>query len=338
VSDPRPRRGGRRVAGTAAALAVAAAGAAPAEGSGGLEPLPEGPGLAAAYPGDRGLEAHPAVLFADGFETVSGTRLMDGVREGGRPDGWNHRWDRAWGGCRTAPDPAPAAGGGRCLWLAMPAGEGARGLGLFKRVPAQDRVFLRYRIRYGAEFPGAHHVGGSLNARAPGEPLANPGVVPDGTNTITVLLDHWSFDRELRPPGPLVAYVYHMDQRHEWGEQFYPSGKIQPGINKPLDLFGDAFVPRPDFIPETERWYTFEVMADAGAPGSRGGRVAFWVDGRLAADFPNLKFRTTPDLRFEWIGIGLYESRRNGPHEVWFDDVVAATRYIGPPAPSRPGG
>src|SRR5947208_1632147 len=31
-------------------------------------PLPEGPGLATAYPGDRGIAKDPAVLFAEDFE------------------------------------------------------------------------------------------------------------------------------------------------------------------------------------------------------------------------------------------------------------------------------
>ena len=35
-----------------------------------LADLPEGDGSAARYPGDKGIETDPAVVFADGFETV----------------------------------------------------------------------------------------------------------------------------------------------------------------------------------------------------------------------------------------------------------------------------
>ena len=37
--------------------------------------LPEGPGLAAGYPGDRGLAADPAVVFTEDFEARDLTQL-----------------------------------------------------------------------------------------------------------------------------------------------------------------------------------------------------------------------------------------------------------------------
>lgn len=70
--------------------------------------------------------------------------------------------------------------------------------------------------------------------------------------------------------------------------------------------------------------------------GRRDGRVAFWIDGRLA-DSPNLRFRTVEALRINRAGVGLYESRNNGPHRVWIDDVVVATAYIGPMTADRRG-
>lgn len=36
----------------------------------GLETLPQGPGLAQGFPGDRGLSGHPAVLWTEGFECL----------------------------------------------------------------------------------------------------------------------------------------------------------------------------------------------------------------------------------------------------------------------------
>jgi len=150
-----------------------------------------------------------------------------------------------------------------------------------------------------------------------------------------VLLDHWGFDPQFPPPGQLVAYVYHMDQQHQWGEQFYPSGRTSPGVNAARGIFGPSFVPRTDFVPVRGRWYCLEFMAQANTPGQRDGRVAFWVDGRLAADFPNLRFRTVDALKLNRAGVGIYESRNNGLHRVWIDDVVVATAYIGPMTTDR---
>lgn len=290
--------------------------------------LPEGPGLARRYPGDAGIERHRAVLFADGFEGVEGAVFTDGVRTDGAR--WNHRWDQAWGSCGVESGREVVHTGGRSVRMAL---NGKGSVGLTRLLPGQDRLFLRYYIRYDPDFPGAHHVGGAIEARAPGVPHANPGVRTDGTNKITALLDHWSFEPGMEPPGPMVAYVYHMDQQHQWGEQFYPSGKIQPQENERRRLFGPSFEPRPDLTPDRGRWLCCELMVDAGEPGARTGRVAFWVDGRLRGDFPNLRFRTTAALRLNRVDLSLYESRSTGSRRVWFDDVVVATEYVGPMQP-----
>jgi hypothetical protein len=272
--------------------------------------LPEHRGLAARYPGDTGLATDPAVVVADDFESSMSA------------------WSRRSGGARTIEEPEHVHAGRQALELST---NGPGGGGVAKYMsPGFDRLFLRYYIKYDDAFPGAHHVGGALQARAPGVPDANPGIVPDGTNQFDVLLDHWSFDPQFPPPGQLVAYVYHMDQQHEWGEQFYPSGRTSPGVNAAREIFGPSFVSRPDFVPVRGRWYCNELMVQANTPGQRDGRVAFWVDGRLAADFPNLRFRTANALKLNRAGVGIYESRNNGLHRVWIDDVVLATTYIGP--------
>jgi hypothetical protein len=317
----------------AGALGLAAPARPPVPAAGAaIAPLPEGPGLAARYPGDQGLGHAPGVVFADDVETAAGTILPNGVaRELGAS--WNNRWDRAWGGVRISREPPGVHAGRQALELRA---DKPASVGTSKDLtPGFDRLFLRYYIRYDETFPGAHHVGGGIEARAPGVPHANPGVRADGTNKFTVLLDHWSFDPGVPAPGALVAYVYHLDQQHQWGEQFYPSGRTQPGINAARKIFGPSFVPRTDVVPARGRWYCYELMVQANTPGERDGRIAFWVDGRLAADFPNLRLRSVSSLRINRVDIGLYESRQNGLRRVWIDDVVAATTYIGPMAPDR---
>ena len=297
-----------------------------------VERLPEHGGLAARYPGDKGLATDPAVVFADDVES-SAVGTVPGASRTERPAGWKSPWDRAFGGPRIIDDPQHVHAGRRALEL-VTNGPGSVGVGKYLS-PGFDRLFLRYYMQYDERFPGAHHVGGLLSARAPGLPDANPGVRPDGGNQFDVLLDHWSFDPRVPPPGHLVAYVYHMDQQHQWGEQFYPSGKTQPGVNAARGLFGSSFVPRNDVVPRRGRWYCYELMAQANTPGHRDGRVAFWIDGRLAADFPNLRFRSVDELKMNRAEVAMYESRKNGLHRVWIDDVVLATAYIGPMAAEK---
>jgi len=57
--------------------------------------LPEGPGLAAKYSDDKGVEKDPAVLFAEGFESGDlkrwdGPNQIRVVAAGGRGE-WNQR-------------------------------------------------------------------------------------------------------------------------------------------------------------------------------------------------------------------------------------------------------
>lgn len=192
--------------------------------------LPEKLGLAARYPGDEDLRTNPAVVFADDFETSTGGTLPRGFAWD-HGAAWNNRWDHAWGGGRITREASHVHAAGRALELSM---ERPASLGVSKYFnPGFDRLFLRYYIRYDEAFPGAHHVGGSLEARAPGVPHTDSGVKADGVNKFGVLLDHWSFDPKVAAPGHLVAYVYHMDQQHKWGEQFYPSGTGQPANAAP---------------------------------------------------------------------------------------------------------
>ena len=292
-----------------------------------LDPLPEHRGLAARYEGDKGLATDPAVIIADDFES-STPGMLPQPSAAAQPNVRHGPWDRAWGGARITDAPEHVHTGQRALELTT---NGPGGGGVTKYMGRGfDRLFFRYYIKYADEFPSAHHVGGALHARAPGVPDANPGVKANGTNQFDVLLDHWAFDASVPPPGHLVAYVYHMDQQHRWGEQFYPSGKTSPGLNGARGIFGPSFVPRKDLVPARGRWYCYEFMVQANEPEQRDGRVAFWVDGRLAGDFPNLRFRTVDTLKMSRAAVGIYESRNNGLHRVWIDDVVVATAYIGP--------
>jgi len=204
-----------------------------------LTQLPEHRGLAARYPGDKGLAADPAVVLADDFESSITETLPHGAAQQR-----TSRWDRGWGGTKIGDEPQHVHAGHRALELTT---SGPGGGAIVKSMsPGHDRLFLRYYIKYDDAFPGAHHVGGWISARAPGVPDANPGVVPDGTNQFDVLLDHWSFDPAIAPPEHLVEYVYHMDQQHQWGEQLYPSGKTLPGVNAARGISGPSFIPRED--------------------------------------------------------------------------------------------
>jgi hypothetical protein len=93
-------------------------------------------------------------------------------------------------------------------------------------------------------------------------------------------------------------------------------------------------------MPKLDRWYCYEFMVKANTPGSAGGqgkpdgRIAIWVDGKLVADFPHLRLRDTADLKIDRFGFCFHiKSNPTGQCRKWYDNVVAATSYIGPVVP-----
>jgi hypothetical protein len=95
--------------------------------------------------------------------------------------------------------------------------------------------------------------------------------------------------------------------------------------------FGPEFVTRADITPELDRWYCYELMVQANTPGMRDGRISFWLDGELAGDFQNLRLRDVDTLKIDRFQLSLHIGQNpNGETKKWYDDVVAATQYIGP--------
>lgn len=284
--------------------------------------LPAEYGLSALYPGDLGIENDSACVFYENFE--SSLTL--------------EKWDQEWAN----------AGTGKILQSAEKAHNGMNSyqaemirpnkipssIGIRKFLkPGYDCLFFRYYAKYAPDadlFHGATHNAGSICARLPSELHESyAGVYPNGRNLYTVVLDTWRPDTLTKSPGNVAFYCYHLNQGHQWGDHFFPSGNVLPGGR---NLFGNQFVPRPDFIPELNRWYCYEIMVQANTPGKRDGRIAFWIDGKLMGDFPNLLFREIENLKPNRVGFGLYTDNQNITSNVtmWFDDVVVATDYIGP--------
>jgi hypothetical protein len=292
-----------------------------------LAPLPEGhTGLAARYPGDAGLERDPAVVFADRFEDIE-----DAVMEASAVHQKGNRWDGVWGLMRITRNPEHVHTGRQAAEIthAEPRSHGAE-----KRLePGFDTLFLRYYMKYHEQFPGCHHTGMLIVGLAPDLRLADHvGVRPTGRDHFSARVDTmppWSGEgASPGPPGYMDIYSYHMDQQRKWGDILYPTGDTYPP--REAGFFGDGFVPRPNLMAERGRWYCYEVMVKANTPGQRDGRIAFWVDGKLAGDFPNLRLRSAAELKANWVVIDSYSSSRHPNTTHWYDDVVAATSYIGP--------
>jgi hypothetical protein len=303
----------------------AATGSTTSTGAGGTGGT-EGEGIAARYPGDVGIEEHPDVILADGFEDYA------------VPDDLYARWDAVY----QVDQIAFATGdddvftGTQSLQFTVPQQESE----LSNAVDAilaeeRDTLYLRYLAKFQPPYDvvGSSHNGAMISAHYFIDGQATPGVPADGTNKFLVNLEHWRGEVETASPGLLNLYVYHPEQRSQWGDHFFPSGVVLPNSSVPGD-FGPEFVARPEVPGTLGEWTCFEYMVHANTPGQRDGRVTVWVDGALVADFPNLRFRDVESLRLDRFGLSFHiGSNTAGESRRWYDNVVAATSYIGPVAP-----
>jgi hypothetical protein len=198
-----------------------------------------------------------------------------------------------------------------------------------------DVLYLRYYSKYDTTFDitGSSHNGCDISAGYFVNGGATPGIPANGTNKFLVAYENWRGESATRTPGEMNVYIYHPAQRSNFGDHFFPDGRVMPNTSLPGD-FGAEFVARPNFTPELGRWYCYELMVQANAPGKRDGRVKCWIDGEVIAEFTNLRLRDVDTLKIDRFGLSFHiKSNPNGEAKKWYDDVVAAKSYIGPIAP-----
>ncbi len=281
--------------------------------------LPEGnTGIAARYPNDANIASDPAVVFADDFESYSST------------SGLTSRWTNIFqvANLRIATEAGNYFSGAKAIEMTVPQVSTEVANALQKTIsPERDVLFLRY---YGKWNKGYNVIGSSHNGGIISSHYCCSGVPADGFNKFLVSYEAWRDDASQPNPGKLDVYVYRPEQRDRFGDLFFPTGTVFPNSSLPFN-FGPEFVARPDVIPTLGQWYCYELMVKANTPGLRDGRIDFWVDGRLAADFQNLRLRDTTALGIDHIEINLQVgSNTQSVARKWYDNVVAATSYIGP--------
>lgn len=285
-------------------------------------PLPEGnSGIASRYPGDAGIGADSAVVFADDFESYTSVGQL------------TNKWTSVYHNYRLARESGSFFGGNQAIEFTIPRQSAELSNTAAKQLTQeQDVLFLRYYSKFGGfNVLGSSHNGGSINAHFYVNGQSTPGVPADGRNKFLVAYESWREDSTTANPGPLNVYVYHPEQRSEWGDHWFPDGLILPFGGDPKAVFGPGFVARPDVVPELGRWYCYELMVKANTPGLRDGRVAFWLDGKLIADFENLRLRDVSSLKIDRFSLEFHiKSNTLSEAKKWYDNVVVATSYIGP--------
>jgi hypothetical protein len=157
---------------------------------------------------------------------------------------------------------------------------------------------------------------GGAGETPPGDAKFSTGIEPTG---------RWG---KYPPPGVWNFYSYWHEMKTKWGSVFF-------GKEEPI---------------EPGRWYCVEVLLKANShPEKSDGVQAFWVDGELFGRFDGFRWRTTDELKINSFWLLYYNTDQPARHnkdprpesrvmEVWFDDVVVATEYVGPVQGKPPGG
>lgn len=271
------------------------------------------PGLAAAYPGDRGIGAHEDVLFHD---------AMDGRAP-----------DRRWRGASSTSASVIAADErngfvpvhGRALRVVVPKGEQ---LGLDLRYRFRDHqqgepeeVYFRYYLRIaaswlkaadGAKLPG---LAGTYGRAGWGGRAwdGSAGWSLRGAVSTAIPQDHAARGRLL-----LSTYAYHAGADGRYGESL---------------IWADAALAG---LVTTDQWVCIEQRVRLNAPGAADGVLQVWVDGRLALDRSDLRLRDRPDIRIEEVWMNVFHGGAGAAPQdlhLYLDQVVVARRYIGPMVP-----
>lgn len=304
------------------------------------KPLPQGAGVAAKYQRDAAFETDPAILFVESFE--DGT-IADLAKR------WQSVQNPGDNSLAFVEDvPVPGAGR-RSLRLAAHPPKDSGGY-LYRRLPREvDTLFLRFYVKFPAPPSYVHHfvhLGGYQPATA--WPQGGAGERPRGDERVTVGIEPFGRDGRSPAPGDWNFYAYWHEMKKSaggryWGNALSPTNRLQVPSNA---------------------WQCVEVMMKLNDVGKRNGELALWLDGQLAMHihegtpralwsglgfdvlerggepFEGFDFRTSDKLRlnFVWLLHYVTESNqernsvedRSRPSIVQFDNVVAATAYIGP--------
>ena len=104
--------------------------------------------------------------------------------------------------------------------------------------------------------------------------------------------------------------------------------------------WGNWFRPEPDQVPKLEAWTCIEWRVKTNTAGRNDGELDCWIDGRKCGEFREINWRSDPGLKVNKVYLSLWlepqsYARAGGgaTRTVWYDDVVVATKYIGPKAP-----
>ena len=300
--------------------------------------LPEGMhGISSQYPGDVGIEADNAVIFVERFDEEN----LEAIEQ---------RWESMDGQeiMALSSDIPEHSADGKSLELTHVGGQGTGGQLYRRLLPGYDRLFARFYVKFDPDCAPIHHFGthlGGFNPPTPW-PQGGAGVQPDGTKRFTTGVEpygsRWEWDFYSYWQGMHV----HGDGNY-WGTPFLssaPKPSVEKGkwicvemmlkMNQPLDASNGEQA----FWIDGKLWRVDGQIASHIGPGFPKGRWAggWWQpDAQSDTTFEGFQWRSVEELSANYLWTYLYMTKAPVGHvsKVWFDNIVVATKYIGPISP-----
>ena len=265
-------------------------------------------GLADGFLFDQGIENHPEVVFFDPFDSA----------------GWVDGWTHVGGNLDiVSEDPAllfvPFQGNALRSTL-LEGTNTAMNVGwhfLDESGAEPEEAYFRYYLRFADDWEQTVD-GGKMPGFAGTYGVAGWGGRPsDGTNGWSARGSFYlsvTEDNPLAGTTPLGNYVYHADM---------------------TGSYGDVWLWQEDYrgLLTDNRWYCIEQYIKMNTPTVNDGVLRTWVDGRLAFEKTDLRFRNIETLKIEEVWMNVYHGgTAPSPHDqhLYIDNLVIASSYIGP--------
>ena len=265
-------------------------------------------GIAAQFPGDEGIEKDPRVLFVEDFETGDVKEIGARWGEVSHPENMD-----------LSGEAHIASPGKRSIHI-------AKNGHFYTHTKGVDTMFARFYVKFHEKTGYIHHFV-HLNAdRNPTPwPKGGAGLRPAGDLGFTTGIEPWGRWGKAPAPGVWHFYSYWHEMKGDAGGKYWGN-------------FFDVEKPEPI---QPGRWYCVEAMLKANSrPEAADGEQAFWVDGNKVGEFKGIRWRTSDALKVNTFWLLYYITDQAAKHnndtaadrqyEVWFDDVVLATEYVGP--------
>ncbi|MEA1996555.1 MAG: dockerin type I repeat-containing protein [Gemmatimonadota bacterium] len=316
-------------------------------------------GIAAKYLGDAGIENDSAVIFCENFESGYINDL------GGRWTSISNKNEEVLALVKEAP---PVSLGKRSLRMTATKGDNTGGH-LWKLLETgYDKLYARFYVKFAEDHPYIHHfVHMGARIKSPNYPIGGAGYRPQGNVSFSTGIELGSRN-ESDPPGAWHFYTYWCEMRSYktpegvgttcYGNPFGPAELEQAPRNKWQCV---EFMIKCNSAPDTHDgeqafWIDGRPVARfaPGIPVGTWMRDKFHITGVFNTDpqpFEGFRWRTSNDLKINTFWLLYYMASvfqqdmkpantdipyNSDKGQVWFDDIVLATEYIGPIASDEP--